>query len=93
MLQIPIATTRLKIPIGDTPKRFALLHTTSTQISRTTYFPVESDIFNLVPADDSFEFLGEDDAIRLAVPTDRIQTLIRGGFLDDRDAHFGIYPE
>ncbi len=59
----------------------------------SNYFPGESDFFNLVPADDSFEFLGDDDAIRMAVPTDRIQTLIRGGFLDDRDAHFGIYPK
>jgi hypothetical protein len=58
----------------------------------SNYFPFESDFFNLVPADDSFEFLGDDQAIRLAVPADRIQSLIRGGFLDDRDAHFGIYP-
>jgi hypothetical protein len=57
------------------------------------YFPGESDLFNLVPADDSFEFLGDDDAIRLSVPPDRIATLIQGGFLDDRDEHFGIYPK
>jgi hypothetical protein len=57
------------------------------------YFPHESEFFNLVPADDSFDFLSDDEAIRLAVPAERIANLVRGGYLDENVERFGIYPK
>ena len=57
------------------------------------YFPHESEFFNLVPADDSSDFLGDDEAIRLAVPAERVANLIMGGYLDENVERFGIYPK
>jgi hypothetical protein len=58
----------------------------------STYFPQETTQFCIVPGDDSFEFLGDDEAIRLSMPQARIAELRSAGYLDRDDSKFGIYP-